>query len=72
MEIHQLLLYLLVTQHPLFLKTHQINVFDPSLFGAKLELSPSGVLSEQTPYNIEGLILRLDSTKIPGSKRECD
>ena len=46
-------------------QTHQLNVFDPSLFGAKLELSPSGVLSEQAPYNIEGLVLKLDGTKIP-------
>ena len=45
-------------------QSHQVIVFDPTTYASKLELSPKGVLSAETPNNIAGLVLRLDASTI--------
>ena len=44
---------------------HELFILDPSIYTAQLELSPTGVLSAQTPHNIAGLSLLLDASEIP-------
>ena len=43
---------------------HMIYFIRSDSFTPQLELSPTGVLSAQTPYDIAGLALRLDASKI--------
>ena len=45
-------------------QTHRISVFDPSLFSSRMELTPQGILSTQTPFNLPGLILQLDASTL--------
>ena len=45
-------------------QTHEVLLLDPTQYTAQLELSPTGVLSAETPYDIAGLALRLDASKI--------
>ena len=45
-------------------QTHRIAVFDPTQFSSRLELTPKGILSAQTPSNLPGLILQLDASSL--------
>jgi hypothetical protein len=45
-------------------QSHTVEVFDPSVFGSRMEFSPQGVFSAQTPHNLPGLILQLDASEI--------
>ena len=43
-------------------QTHQVHLFDPSQFVARMELSTRGILSKETPRNLPGLLLQLDAS----------
>ena len=45
-------------------QSHRVEVFDPSVFSSHMELTPRGVLSDQTLYDLPGLILQLDGSAI--------
>ena len=53
--------------HSTKVQNHQINVFDPNAFTARMKIDPVGVLSGENPQNLPGLILHLDGNQITDS-----
>ena len=45
-------------------QTHQVHLFDPTEFVARMELSTRGILSKETPRNLPGLLLQLDASTL--------
>ena len=45
-------------------QNHNLSVFDPSIFVAQMDLTPTGVLSPHTVSDVPGLFLRLDASTI--------
>ena len=50
--------------HSTKVQNHQIKVFDPNAFTARMDIDPVGVLSGENPQNLPGLILHLDGNQI--------
>ena len=50
--------------HSTKVQNHQIKVFDPNVFTARMDIDPIGVNSGENPQNLPGLILHLDGNQI--------
>ena len=46
------------------IQNHNLRIYNPNDFSARLQLSPVGAASSTSPKALPGLILQLDSSKI--------
>ncbi|MBT7649351.1 MAG: DUF2341 domain-containing protein, partial [Opitutae bacterium] len=53
--------------HSTKIQNHQIKVFDPNAFTARMVIDPVGVISGENPQNLPGLILYLDGNQFSES-----